>query len=77
MTTELWIKYKGNLDTTTPDLLTGFQMREGQFVEGEMESEEEEDLMWCIINLGGAKDTTADQDQALNINSNVIIWTIM
>ena len=63
----------------TPDaenVLVGFPFLDGQFADGEQESEDNDNI-FVFVDLGEYSDTTAAQEQQLNTNSFVVSYSIV
>ena len=72
MTYRLAIEIKPNAQ----NILVGFPYMDGQFEDGEQESEDNDNI-FIFVNLAGRTDTTAAQEQHLNTNPDVIGYSIV
>ena len=60
----------------TENVLVGFPYMDGQFEDGEQESEDNDNI-FVFVNLAGRTDTTAAQEQFLNAKDDVIGYSIV
>lgn len=58
------------------NILVGFPYMDGQFEDGEQESEDNDNI-FVFVNLSGRTDTTAAQEQFLNTKDDVIGYSIV